>query len=82
VGRPMKNHSIYVEERTVYVCSCKAEFGNIREAEAHMRNPPHEKAKSPKPSRPAKLKKLAPARRVLEPRTITMESLEMPESGQ
>ena len=47
-----------------------------------MRNPPHEKAKSPKPSRPAKLKKLAPSRRVLEPRTITMESLEMPESGQ
>lgn len=77
----MKNHSIYVEERTVYVCSCKAEFGNIREAESHMRNPPHEKSKSPRPLRPAKLKKQAP-RRLVEPRTITLQSLEMPESGQ
>ena len=77
----MKNHSIYVEERTVYVCSCKAEFGNIREAESHMRNPPHEKSKSPRPARPARPKKLAP-RRVIEPRTITLSNLEMPESGQ
>jgi len=81
VGGHVKNHSIYVEERTVYVCSCKAEFGNIREAESHMRNPPHEKAKSPRPSRPAKLKKQAP-RRLVEPRTITLSSLEMPDTGQ
>jgi hypothetical protein len=79
----VKNHSIYVEERTVYVCSCKAEFGNIREAESHMRNPPHEKAKTPRPARPAKPKKLAPApRRTFEPRTITLPNLDMPESGQ
>jgi hypothetical protein len=77
----VKNHSIYVEERTVYVCSCKAEFGNIREAESHMRNPPQEKTKSPRPARTAKPKRQAP-RRFVEPRTITLPNLEMPESGQ
>ena len=72
----MKSHSVYVEERTVYVCSCKAEFGNMHDAEAHMRNPPREK--TPRAPRP---KKLAP-RRIVEPRTITLQSLETPESGQ
>ena len=70
----MKAHSIFVEEKTVYRCTCNAEFEDIKRAEAHLRHPPPEKAKSPKP------KKHAPRRR--EPTTLSLPSLEIPESGQ
>src|SRR5437773_12355179 len=71
----MKAHSIFVEEKTVYRCTCNAEFEDIKRAEAHLRHPPQEKAKSPKP------KKHAPRRR--EPTTsLQLPSLEIPDSGQ
>src|SRR5207245_3062950 len=42
----MKAHSIYVEQRTIYKCSCDREFDDIQKAESHLRNPPQEKGKS------------------------------------
>jgi hypothetical protein len=49
----MKSHSIYVEQRTVYMCACGTEFGDIQKAEAHLRHPPVEKTKTLKPKRRA-----------------------------
>jgi hypothetical protein len=69
----MKAHSIYVEEKTVYKCTCKAEFDDIARAEAHLRHPPQEKSKIARP------KKRAPRR--AEPRAVSLPGLEMPESG-
>jgi hypothetical protein len=69
----MKAHSIYVEEKTVYKCTCKAEFDDIGRAEAHLRHPPQERTKINRP------KKRAPARR--ESRPVTVTGLEMPESS-
>ena len=47
----MKAHSIFVEEKTVYRCACNAVFEDIKRAEAHLRHPPQEKGKSPKPKK-------------------------------
>jgi hypothetical protein len=47
----MRSHSIYVEQRTVYMCMCGIEFEDIQKAEAHLRHPPVEKSKSLKPKR-------------------------------
>ncbi len=69
----MKAHSIYVEEKTVYKCTCKAEFEDINRAEAHLRHPPQERSKITRP------KKRAPVRR--ESRAVTVAGLEMPGSG-
>lgn len=69
----MKAHSVYVEERTVYVCTCKAEFDSMKEAEAHLRSSPGEKAKGPKPSKPKRR-----ATRSLEPKAVTVEEVETP----
>jgi hypothetical protein len=74
----VKSHSIYVEERTVYICSCKAEFEDIKKAEAHMRNPPAERSKSPpRASRP----KRRPSHRIETPRTVEITEMEMPSGG-
>jgi hypothetical protein len=49
----MKAHSIHMEQRTVYKCSCDREFDDIQKAESHLRNPPQEKLKTPKPRKHA-----------------------------
>lgn len=67
----MKAHSIRVEQRTIYKCSCNREFDDIQKAEFHLRNPPQEKAKSLRP------KKHAPRRR--EAKTVMSSTAEMPE---
>lgn len=72
----MKGHSVYVEERTVYICNCKAEFRSMREAEAHLRNPPPAKSKGPRPTKP---KKRAP--RHTEDKTVTISELTVPGTG-
>jgi hypothetical protein len=72
----VRAHSVYVEERTVYVCTCKAEFESMRDAEAHLRGPSAEKGKSPKPSKP----KRQPTRRA-EAKAVTVEEVEMPSSS-
>lgn len=69
----MKGHSIYVEEKTVYKCTCEAEFEDIKKAEAHLRHPPQEKIKAAKPKRRAARRK--------EPTMMTMTEPEMPGSG-
>ncbi len=69
----MKAHSIYVEEKTVYRCTCKAEFDDIGRAEAHLRHPPQERAKVSRP------KKRTPSHR--ESRPIAVTEMEMPESS-
>ena len=56
----VKGHSVHVEERTVYVCACKAEFRSMREAEAHLRHPPPEKVRSPRPPKPKKQRPRVP----------------------
>ena len=66
----MKAHSIYVEQRTIYKCSCNREFEDIQKAESHLRNPPNEKVKTLRP------KKHAPRRR--EAKTV-MATAAMPE---
>jgi hypothetical protein len=70
----MKAHSIHVEEKTVYRCSCGAEFEDIKRAEGHLRHPPQERSKAAKPRRHT-------ARR-REPTMATMTEIEIPESGQ
>jgi len=67
----MKAHSIRVEQRTIYKCSCDREFDDIQKAELHLRNPPQEKVKSLRP------KKQAPRRR--EAKTAMATASEMPE---
>ncbi len=67
----MKAHSIYVEARTIYKCSCNREFDDIQKAELHLRNPPNEKVKTLPP------KKHAPRRR--EAKTVMATASEMPE---
>jgi len=67
----MKAHSIYVEQRTIYKCSCDREFGDIQKAELHLRNPPNEKVKTLRP------KKHAPRRR--EAKTVMAAAADMPE---
>ena len=67
----MKAHSIYVEQRTIYKCSCNREFDDIQKAELHLRNPPQEKVKSLRP------KKHAPRRR--EAKTVMATAAEMSE---
>ena len=69
----MKAHSIYVEEKTVYRCTCKAEFDDIGRAEAHLRHPPQERAKISRPK-----KRTSPRK---ESRPIALTGLEMPESS-
>jgi hypothetical protein len=69
----MKAHSIYVEQKTVYKCTCKAEFEDITRAEAHLRHPPEERSKISRP------KKRAPVRR--ESRPIAVPGLEILGSG-
>ena len=49
----MKAHSIYVEQRTIYKCSCSREFEDIQKAESHLRNPPQAKVKSLRPKKQA-----------------------------
>ncbi len=70
----MKAHSIYVEEKTVYKCTCKAEFDDIARAEAHLRHPPQERAKISRP------KKRTPLPR-REARPLAVTGLEMLESS-
>lgn len=70
----MKGHSIHVEEKTVYKCSCGAEFEDIKRAEGHLRRPPQERSK------PAKPKRRASRRR--EPVMATMTEVEIPDRGQ
>jgi hypothetical protein len=70
----MKAHSIYVEEKTVYKCTCKAEFDDIGRAEAHLRHPPQERAKISRP------KKRTPLPR-REARPLAVTGLEMLESS-
>ena len=67
----MKAHSIYVEERTIYKCSCNREFDDIQKAELHLRNPPNEKVKTVRP------KKHAPRPR--EAKTVMATAAAMPE---
>jgi len=67
----MKAHSIYVEQRMIYKCSCNREFEDIQKAESHLRNPPQEKVKSPRP------KKHAAQRR--EAKTVMVTAAEIPE---
>lgn len=67
----MKAHSIRVEERTIYKCSCDREFDDIQKAELHLRNPPQEKVKSLRP------KKHATPRRK-EAKTVMSAAAEMP----
>lgn len=67
----MKAHSIHMEQRTVYKCSCDREFDDIQKAESHLRNPPQEKLKTPKPKRHT-------ARR-REPRAAMAAVAEIPE---
>ena len=67
----MKAHSIYVEQRTIYKCSCSREFEDIQKAESHLRNPPQEKVKSLRP------KKQAARRR--EAKTVMVTAAEIPE---
>src|SRR5256712_13890077 len=69
----MKAHSIYVEQRTIYKCSCDREFDDIQKAESHLRNPPQEKGKSLRP------KKHAARRR--EPKTVMVTAAEIPEAS-
>ncbi|HEX9340689.1 MAG TPA: hypothetical protein VF992_05900 [Thermoplasmata archaeon] len=69
----MKAHSIHMEQKTVYRCTCDAEFEDINKAEAHLRHPPQEKSKVPKP------KRHAPRRR--EPASMPVAPLEFPETG-
>ena len=69
----MKGHSIYVEQKTVYKCTCDAEFEDIMKAEAHLRRPPQEKIKVSKP------KKRAARRR--DPAMVALSEPEMPEPG-
>ncbi len=72
----MKAHSVYVEERTVYVCTCKAEFESMKEAEAHLRSPPADKSKGPKPSKPKRRVTRRP-----EAKAVRLEATEMPSTG-
>ena len=67
----MKAHSIYVEQRTIYKCSCNREFDDIQKAELHLRNPPNEKVKTLRP------KKHAPRPR--EAKTVMATAAAMPE---
>ena len=69
----MKAHSIYVEQRTIYKCSCNREFDDIQKAESHLRNPPQERGKSLRP------KKHAARRR--EPKTVMVTAAEIPEAS-
>jgi len=69
----MKAHSIRVEQRTIYKCSCDREFDDIQKAELHLRNPPQEKAKSLRP------KKHAPRPR--EPKTVMATAAAVPETA-
>src|SRR2546428_13764746 len=66
----MKAHSIYVEQRTIYKCSCDREFDDIQKAGSHLRNPPQEKGKSLRPQKHA-------ARR-REPKTVMVTAAERP----
>jgi len=72
----VKAHSVYVEERTVYVCTCKAEFDSMKAAEAHLRSPPAEKNKAPKASRPKRRVTRRP-----EAKTVRLEAPEMPSTS-
>ena len=69
----MNAHSIYVEQRTIYKCSCNREFEDIQKAESHLRNPPQEKVKSPRPKKPA-------ARR-REAKTVMVTAAAIPEAS-
>ena len=67
----MKAHSIYMEQRTIYKCSCNRESEDIQKAESHLRNPPQEKVKSLRPKKHA-----APRR---EAKTVMVAAAETPE---